>query len=99
MCGKGFIPNLMFQGKRANQALSPAGGKRVHWDRELCRQLENFEEKRNDRAAFVPKGIDGSDRLVGEPADTHPVDTVGLGRSDDAERTHLGTDEDRGDSA
>jgi len=83
MCGKGFVPGLLFRGEKANQALSPAGYGRIHWDRELCKSLENFEEKKVERVAFVPKDEIGSSGDVGEREHSDPVGPVGPDRGDD----------------
>ena len=88
MCHKGLIAGLMFEGKKANQALSPvAGGSaRIHVDRRLCKALEKYEEKPSGRTTFVPKDEVGSDRDVGQLIDLSPVGPVGPSGGDDGKR-------------
>lgn len=87
MCGHAVIGGLMFNGKKAYQAMTNVGIGRVHLDRELCSALkgmtdDKLEMERSTRAKISTAqdgGLD-NDAIRGL---LYPVDSVGVDKGSD----------------
>lgn len=87
MCDKGIIAGLMFGGKSAKQAMTPAANGRIHIDRELCKALGRTSDEKlgqtNLQTIRERRVGDGGKSDIHDPVDGVEVDRDGDEHSGD----------------